>query len=569
MFVDDGTYTVKQELIVLVKNVLEDVISESFVISDGTNTEPPRLNATIELDELNLAKDVYLSLTGVETQDVSGSCSLGYIYQVFEMLKGDGNTWSIQKDLRPDLSENCTYIASFYFSEDDVGFESVPPQDGIHLKIADTELLTDTTQFSMKYSASETVTISNPRSSSDQPIYSLYRYDQAYPDQCITSDSFSPDIWGKAAIWDAACFNAIVNVNKSDDNFMSIDFSILSDLPIESSFSIVAAPKATLDAVYDEYRDERNESQINRGIGSQESYPMTDSIANGKEYVVDFSAKVHKTTPNTALYLRSYIFAHNSNLGSQPFLLYPSLSGFLDAGQEHDTTPPILKSLLVSDYTNADKPNRDFKKFTAEIDNLDIDDDANSPIRDIWVNTIDPNCRAVRFDIRDEADGLLSSETGQYVATIPFLKQQLGNYQITQIVVNDHALNASLYSQKAESTHPSISNIFSVGPPSKVSCPHFNNYATDVDINVSVGETYVGDFSATVSSSDNVTYRLERASDSDFDIDLLSVSEFGELSFLDTVTEATIGGKFRILATSASNSELARELIISVIISAE
>jgi len=569
VFVDDGTYTVKQELIVSVKNVLEDVISESFVISDGTNTEPPRLNATIELDELNLAKDVYLSLTGVETQDVSGSCSLGYIYQVFEMLKGDGNTWSIQKDLRPDLSENCTYIASFYFSEDDVGFESVPPQDGIHLKIADTELLTDTTQFSMKYSASETVTISNPRSSSDQPIYSLYRYDQAYPDQCITSDSFSPDIWGKAAIWDAACFNAIVNVNKSDDNFMSIDFSILSDLPIESSFSIVAAPKATLDAVYDEYRDERNESQINRGIGSQESYPMMDSIANGKEYVVDFSAKVHKTTPNTALYLRSYIFAHNSNLGSQPFLLYPSLSGFLDAGQEHDTTPPILKSLLVSDYTNADKPNRDFKKFTAEIDNLDIDDDANSPIRDIWVNTIDPNCRAVRFDIRDEADGLLSSETGQYVATIPFLKQQLGNYQITQIVVNDHALNASLYSQKAESTHPSISNIFSVGSPSKVSCPHFNNYATDVDINVSVGETYVGDFSATVSSSDNVTYRLERASDSDFDIDLLSVSEFGELSFLDTVTEATIGGKFRILATSASNSELARELIISVIISAE
>ena len=62
------------------------------------------------------------------------------------------------------------------------------------------------------------------------------------------------------------------------------------------------------------------------------------------------------------------------------------------------------------------------------------------------------------------------------------------------------------------------------------------------------------DFSATVSTNDSVTYRLERASDSDFDIDLLSISESGEVSFLVAVTEATVGGKFRIFATSASNS---------------
>ena len=350
---------------------------------------------------------------------------------------------------------------------------------------------------------------------------------------------------------------------------MSINFSILSDLPIESSFSILAAPKATLDISYDEHRDERNEPQINRGIGSQESYPSTDSIENGKDYVVDFSARVHKTTPNAALYLRSYMFAHNSNFGSQPFLLYSGLSSSLDAEQEYDTTPPILTSLSVSDYADTNKPDRDFKKFTAEVDNLKIDDDANSPIRDIWINTVDSKCRTVRFDIRDEADGLLSSETGQYVATIPFLKQQLGNYQITQIVVNDHALNASLYGQKSESTHPSVTNIFSVGSPSIVSCPHFNNYATDVDINVSVGEALVGDFSVTVSSSDSVTYRLERASDSDFDIDLLTISETGELSFLEAVTQDTVGGKFRITATSAMNSELVRELFVTIVISTD
>ena len=569
VFVNDGTYTVKQEVTVSIKNVLEDVISESFVISDGSSTEPPRLSGSIELDELNLAKNVYLSLTGFDSQSGNNLCSLGYIYQVFELTKDNENTWSVQTDLRPDLSENCTYVASYYMSEDDIEFESVPPQDGTYLRIADTELLTDATQFAMKYSASEGVTISNTRSSSDQPTYSLYRYDQVYPDECVVSDSFAPDIWGKLANWDAACFNAIVNINEIDDNFMSINFSILSDLPIESSFSILAAPKATLDISYDEYRDERNEPQINRGIGSQESYPSTDSIENGKDYVVDFSARVHKTTPNAALYLRSYMFAHNSNFGSQPFLLYSGLSSSLDAEQEYDTTPPILTSLSVSDYADTNKPDRDFKKFTAEVDNLKIDDDANSPIRDIWINTVDSKCRTVRFDIRDEADGLLSSETGQYVATIPFLKQQLGNYQITQIVVNDHALNASLYGQKSESTHPSVTNIFSVGSPSIVSCPHFNNYATDVDINVSVGEALVGDFSVTVSSSDSVTYRLERASDSDFDIDLLTISETGELSFLEAVTQDTVGGKFRITATSAMNSELVRELFVTLVISTE
>lgn len=569
VFVNDGTYTVKQEVTVSIKNVLEDVISESFVISDGTSTEPPRLSGSIELDELNLAKNVYLSLTGFDSQSGNNLCSLGYIYQVFELTKDNENTWSVQTDLRPDLSENCTYVASYYMSEDDIEFESVPPQDGTYLRIADTELLTDATQFAMKYSASEVVTISNTRSSSDQPTYSLYRYDQVYPDECVVSDSFAPDVWGKLANWDAACFNAIVNVNEIDDNFMSINFSILSDLPIESSFSILAAPKATLDTSYDEYRDERNEPQINRGIGSQESYPSTDSIENGKDYVVDFSARVHKTTPNAALYLRSYMFAHNSNFGSQPFLLYSGLSSSLDAEQEYDTTPPILTSLSVSDYADTNKPDRDFKKFTAEVDNLKIDDDANSPIRDIWINTVDSKCRTVRFDIRDEADGLLSSGTGQYVATIPFLKQQLGNYQITQIVVNDHALNASLYGQKSESTHPSVTNIFSVGSASIVSCPHFNNYATDVDINVSVGEALVGDFSVTVSSSDSVTYRLERASDSDFDIDLLTISETGELSFLEAVTQDTVGGKFRITATSVMNSDLVRELFVTIVINTD
>ena len=261
------------------------------------------------------------------------------------------------------------------------------------------------------------------------------------------------------------------------------------------------------------------------------------------------------------------MFAHNSNFASQPYLLYSSLGDFLDESQKYDSTPPVLNSLLVSDYTNSDKPYRDFKKFIVKLDNLKMnDDDANSPIRDIWINAIDPTCRSVKFEIRDEADGLLDPSSSEFVATIPFLKQQLGTYQITQISVNDHALNASLYAQKSESTHPSIATIFHVGSTPIVSCPHFNNYAGDLDINVSVGDTFVGDFAATVSDGDSVTYNLERLANSDFDIDSLVLSEIGQVSFAESVTQDAIGGRFKLTANSLLNPDLSREITVGIFI---
>ena len=564
MFVNDGTYTVKQNVTVSVRNVLEDVISETFDISDGTNTEPPKLVASIQLDELNMAKNVYLSLTSFDSQGGDEFCSLGFIYQVFELEKQEGNTWSIQQDLRQDLSENCTYGASYYITEDNIVVESTPPQDGMHLRISDTELLTDTRQFAMRYSASQNVTFENARSSSDQPAFLLYKYDQNYPESCAISESSVSEIWGNAASWDAACFNSLAEVSEIDENFMSINFSILSSLPVESSFSILAAPKAVLDSSYDEYRAETNEIQVNRGVESQENYQNTGSISNGSEYVVDLSAKVHKTTPNALLYLRNYMFAHNSNFARQPFLPYSRLVDFLGESQKYDTTPPVLNSLTVSDYTTTDKPGRDFKKFTVQLDNLTVDDEEKSPIRDIWVNTVDPSCRSVKFEIRDEADGLLDASESEYSATIPFLKQQLGTYQITEVAVNDHALNASLYGQKAENTHPSVGTIFNVGSTPIVSCPHFNNYAGDVVINVSLGDTLVGDFVATVSDGDDVTYSLERSANSDFDIDLLTISESGEVSFAESVTEDTNGGEFHVNASSSSNPDLTRTITVEI-----
>ena len=157
-----------------------------------------------------MAKNVYLSLTSFDSQGGDEFCSLGFIYQVFELEKQEGNTWSIQQDLRQDLSENCTYGASYYITEDNIVVESTP-QDGMHLRISDTELLTDTRQFAMRYSASQNVTFKNARSSSDQPAFLLYKYDQNYPESCVISESSVSEIWGNAASWDAACFNSLAD----------------------------------------------------------------------------------------------------------------------------------------------------------------------------------------------------------------------------------------------------------------------------------------------------------------------------------------------------------------------
>ena len=130
--------------------------------------------------------------------------------------------------------------------------------------------------------------------------------------------------------------------------------------------------------------------------------------------------------------------------------------------------------------------------------------------------------------------------------------------------MNDHALNASLYGQKAQYTHPSVGTIFNVGSTPIVSCPHFNNYAGDLVINVSLGDTLVGDFVATVSDGDDVTYSLERSANSDFDIDLLTISESGEVSFAESVNEDTNGGEFHVNASSSSNPDLTRTITVEI-----
>jgi hypothetical protein len=56
--ISDGTYSVEQDITITIHNVLEDVISESFEIINGTDSSPPRITSTLELDALTKDKSI-------------------------------------------------------------------------------------------------------------------------------------------------------------------------------------------------------------------------------------------------------------------------------------------------------------------------------------------------------------------------------------------------------------------------------------------------------------------------------------------------------------------------------
>ena len=93
--VSDGGLTATQDLTININNVLEDVIAYTADISDGTNSVVPKLTASITIDELTLAKKVYIQLQSVASSqgiDCNGQ-------KTFEMSKTNSTLWDVSKDI--------------------------------------------------------------------------------------------------------------------------------------------------------------------------------------------------------------------------------------------------------------------------------------------------------------------------------------------------------------------------------------------------------------------------------------------------------------------------------------
>ena len=126
--VSDGLNETSQAMTLQISNILEDIISRSFSISNGTETEAPIIDITLQLDELSEAKKVYALLY---SQNTSGqSCGST---KVFELTNSIANNWTLSQELEENIQQVCKYNVDYYFNFYDIETESVPPSPGVHL----------------------------------------------------------------------------------------------------------------------------------------------------------------------------------------------------------------------------------------------------------------------------------------------------------------------------------------------------------------------------------------------------------------------------------------------------
>ena len=599
--VTDGTNVTTETVTVAVQNILEDVISYNFSISDGTLTQPPVLQASIVIDELTMAKKVYANLGHAQTSaDVR--CD-GWGYENIEMTKVSATEWTVTKELSDEASELCRYYVNFYINPYDELAETAPPTDGIHLSSGNKRLLSNSLQYSMfyepypLYETSDLTTINNIRSDNtidktddDQTLFFYINNVQnpdEYPSEC-TVDQYTVELndglgnveiltTPYVATLNPECATALTNNSSTDPDKVLYEYYFYSIEPLKKFYSYFLPPNK---AFVSKYNDGKG------GISSRELLVTMGLISSSdprKAYTwFEFDKEALPATINddtrAFLYLEpsdeSGAWVYNNSLAI-------SLSNSL-VGDDSDIYPPEIDAINISAYTTEDYPQRNFVKFDVDITN-EASSGALTSVRDMWITYRGgPRCdSSVVAYVRDDLDGKIDTSINRLTATIPFLKNDEGTYEIIAANINDHGYAEYYYGDLdygsgSNNNASFIGQTFTVGDGSNTTCPYFTNYYDIVSVDVNEGETLIGEFAALGSSDDTITYSL-----SDYLVgneegtgisDLVQISSDGVLSYINPLDYETDShgrasdktGGVTITATSSLDPSLSRDLIVQV-----
>ncbi len=582
----DGIESVSKDISINLTNILEDFISHSWDISDGTMDQAPVLTASLKMDSLSNIDRVYLLLNQVSSAEQTNCTGRGSFWKSFEMIKESSTDWSLSQALSDETSDLCSYTVSYALNFHDIDQETSPPTDGVHLQSNNKAILNDNTlQLSTYFtpsSGNDLKTISNPKSDDEITKYDdkslfLYLESQNYPEQCSIYQydlSITDPVTGSVeelstpviALINDSCVGALTENTSSDNDKVLWNYSFYSLEPIDHMFGYVfSAQKATT-------------LNDNRAFLSRELLSKIASISSANPRIANISFEFDK----------SFLPASYSSFYDIPrlFIYAYDESGFLInntaammgvdsfpyvAGDEADITPPILESIKSSSYTNSEYPQRNFIKFEAEVTN-DATTGALTSIKDIWFTiTGGPECTTSTIYIRDEMDGKLDVTTTSFTATIPFLKSQEGTYRIQELNINDWGYAENSYPDYEWITdkHESIGTDFTVGDGTAVTCPFFSygEYVREVSVEENV--TFIGDFPASGGSSDTITYELQYPDgygDNSI-VDLVQIDSNGTLTFIDPPDEESdvnSSGIVEIVARSSINTNLTDSIAVRV-----
>jgi len=499
---NDGINSSTQNITINITNLLEDIISTTFTIGNGTNSLAPLFTGKAVIDELTDAKKVYFKIwstskngTLVQSLHRGGLCTDGVIH-VAEATKTSSTAWEVSESLSPYMNENCAYGITLAISLSETSIEG-SAADRIFLESRNKHLMDNTKQSSMHLFISGTrwydtpksdayagfITITNSRSDdlielSSGLRYVLYTSGEGNEDyssassishpggtSCVLYDAslLYPGLEGKVAI--PGCVHAFLNNTISvDGDYYTMSYKILAVERNPSSAYSVIRDTNGMDYslnIADQYVASyaNNEHQLVYGVkDSSNPNILTFTYKNH----VKRMAKGGLASPGSIfVYTRVFDKGYNSYYQNYDSQMLPSST----SSSILDDSPPTLNSIIISDSYDADTQ-RHFALLTADVTNYGS---ANfTPISDIWIDTIDPNCNRKTFYLRDELDDKLAITTSTFGAKIPVLEQELGTYQIIEMAIADDASNRSTYF-KADSlgsgnaAHPKIGSTFTIG----------------------------------------------------------------------------------------------------------
>ena len=566
--VSDGLNSTSKDLILQINNILEDVISSSFIISNGTSSEAPILNVSLTLDELSRAKKVYAELQAIsETGDIACYGSEA----AEELTKNNSTDWSLTKVLPKETSENCSYKVNYYFNFYDTEVESAPPTPGIHLSSANKTMLNNN-QYSTRYITplENRITISNVNSDNTVDSYGgyqhfLYSTSEEYPSICQTTSYTSGDYTSPLVAYPTQdCSEAMITNISEDPTKIKYEFYINSVESLSNAFGYIFAQ---FKAGKDNNNGRSDSLEIQMELAEIQDLDTDSRIAK-----FSFELPIEAVTENG-----DNMFFNIYGLGKNQLWGISSLYASTPASSSADINPPELVSAEFSNYYDASFPQRDFIKIDVGTLNEAGDNGVVTSLRDTWIATRGPTCNRKVFYVRDDLDGKIDSSITDISATFPLLKNELGTYQIEAININDWGFAESTYvgiESDDDNVNSLIGSTFTAGDGSAPSCPLFLSYKVFETITIDENISEVGTFVAQGSQSDNIIYSLEASDYTQDPVNQISnklvISPTGQVTYKTPPDydkdDDLDSGYFAIRATSSLDSSLSRVLYREIVL---
>jgi len=570
--VSDGLNSTDKELTIEVNNILEDIISKNFTISNGTDSQAPILDVDLKLDELSGAKKVYAVLyTTTNTSDLN--CGA---VKVYELANTSPTKWTLNQELDEELQQVCKYNIDYYFNFYDIQTETAPPTPGIHLSYGNGRLYSDE-QYSTRYFGvkDDQVAIENIRSKNEiekfiynntEYVWHLYSSSQEYPSECdvlsynLTDGTTTPSL----AVPEFQCTTAMITNSSEDPEQITYDFYIYSAEKMHTHRAFIRLPVKDIS------------SDNNGRANSSELLVVSAEMDDNNSRIGRLTFTVDKeAASNTIDYSTIIVNSHTkSMLYSDSNVVYvPS-----PIVEMSDTQPPEIVSADFSNYTNPSSPQRDFIKIDFKTLNEAGANGVVTSLRDLWISARGPDCSSKVFYVRDDFDGKIDTSLSDISATFPLLKSELGTYQIEAININDFGFAESQYSglfSDSTNTNALIGSTFTAGDGNNPSCPLFLTYPDNDTITMNENEMSVGIFVAQGSQADSVIYSLENNfinnTDKSIISDKLQVNQStGEITYkvapdYDKLTDLD-SGLFVLRATSSLDPTLYREILREIVL---